>query len=397
MIEDSSLQQSIFSILYITLTSVILFFFNYMIDEKLHWLSKLNFLLCLVLSIIKLSLPHSYTYPFLLNVSANASIFAYGYFIFYRIGYVGFKYFLNKYKENRKLKAADAFFNSIKYSWNTKIEFVLLLIICPSYSSFITDYVFFTKYDAHYYASDFTFLIFYGLMAFFTYRRKFQLVEHHRRELEKLHWETETEKLRSELAIKEKRDKIFADIHDNLGGKLLDLSFGLDKIQLDKPVNLDVKKKLKNQIEEVLRSLRSRLLAFEDMQRIETNFKEGIENFLLRRYSLIERKIQFQTDSNFENISVNKKTCLHLVNIFQELVNNDLKYGSGKTTWNFSLEDNVLYLHFQSQTEWDNTRISTGNGHKTIQSRVKELKGKYFQHIKDSLYSVELKCPIAYE
>ena len=81
------------------------------------------------------------------------------------------------------------------------------------------DYSNFTKYEAHYYASDFSFLIFYGLMAIFTYRRKFLLVEQHKRELEKLHWEKETEKLRNELAIKEEREKIFADIHDNLGGK----------------------------------------------------------------------------------------------------------------------------------------------------------------------------------
>lgn len=200
--------------------------------------------------------------------------------------------------------------------------------------------------------------------------------------------------LETENFVNKEREKIFADIHDNLGAKLLDLSFDLDKIQLDKPVDYEVKRKLKNRIQEVLRGLRNRLLAFEDMQKLEENFIEGIENFLLRRYSLIDRKIQFIKDSNFETINIGKKNCIQLLSIFQELVNNDLKYGSGKTIWNFKIEDNSLYLQFQSRTDWDNAQISSGNGYKTIQSRVKELNGEYLQNIEDNQYLVQLKFPI---
>jgi protein-arginine kinase activator protein McsA len=39
----------------------------------------------------------------------------------------------------------------------------------------------------------------------------------------KLKWEKETEKLKSELKVKKEREKIFADIHDNLGGKPMSL------------------------------------------------------------------------------------------------------------------------------------------------------------------------------
>lgn len=394
LIENSKIQQNLFSMLYLSLSGVMIFFYNYMIDDKAHWISKLTLFLCLALSTIKLYLPHAYTFPFLLNISGNASLFAYGYIIFYRIGYIGFKYFIDTYKENRKLKIRYAFFNSIKYSWNTKIEFVLLLFICPAYSSFIMDYSNFTKYEAHYYASDFSFLIFYGLMAIFTYRRKFLLVEQHKRELEKLHWEKETEKLRNELAIKEEREKIFADIHDNLGGKLLDLSFQLEKIQPQATINYEFKRVISEQIREVLKSLRNRLLVFEDTEKIEENFIEGIQNFLIRRYSLADRKIQFSTDSNFENLKLKKIASSPFLNIIQELVNNDLKYGSGISNWKFSLEDNIIYLQFSSLTNWNQTQVSVGNGHKTIEQRVKELNGGISQKIENGRYLAHLKLPL---
>ena len=106
------------------------------------------------------------------------------------------------------------------------------------------------------------------------------------------------------------------------------------------------------------------------MEKIEENFLEGMQNFLIRRYSLVNRKIQFEANSDFQTLCIDKSICIQLLNIFQELVNNDLKYGVGKTIWKLSLADNMLFLQLQSITVWENKQFSSGNGHKTIQSRV---------------------------
>ncbi|MBP9889184.1 MAG: hypothetical protein KBF93_23015 [Leptospiraceae bacterium] len=200
--------------------------------------------------------------------------------------------------------------------------------------------------------------------------------------------------LEKQNAINKERESIFADIHDNLGGKLLDLSIQLNNIQLNRPIRLDVKAKISERINEVLKGLRNRLLAFEDMEKIEENFLEGMQNFLIRRYSLVNRKIQFEANSDFQTLCIDKSICIQLLNIFQELVNNDLKYGVGKTIWKLSLADNMLFLQLQSITVWENKQFSSGNGHKTIQSRVDILNGKYLQQINNGEYQAELKIPI---
>ena len=194
--------------------------------------------------------------------------------------------------------------------------------------------------------------------------------------------------------ITRERESIFADIHDNLGGKLLDLSFQLEKIQPQTTINYELKRSISERIQEVLKSLRSRLLAFEDMEKIEDNFIEGIQNFLLRRYSLVERKIDFHANSNFENLRLEKSICIEFLHILQELTNNDLKYGSGKTSWVFEFVDNYIYLQFASTTNWNQSQISVGNGHKTIERRVKELNGIVDQKIEQGKYILKLRIPI---
>lgn len=62
-IEDSNTQQNIYSISFILLSGTMIFA-NYLIDDRIHWLTKFNFLLTLLLSFIKLFLPHALTFSF---------------------------------------------------------------------------------------------------------------------------------------------------------------------------------------------------------------------------------------------------------------------------------------------------------------------------------------------
>ena len=394
-IEDSNTQQNIYSISFILLSGTMIFFTNYLIDDRIHWLTKLNFLLTLLLSFIKLFLPHALTFFFLYNVVSNSGLLVFFYLILYRIGYIGLKDFLETYKRELGLKNSSSLtlIHSIKHSWNTKIEFMLTIFMFLSYLTAIVDYAFFTKYDSIYFTADFAFLFFYGLMAFFTYQRRRQTEEKYERELEKLQWEKATERIKKELEIVEEREKIFADIHDNLGGKLLDLSFQLNLIQKDMIIPSSAKERIENTINSVLKGLRNRLLIFEDMKSIEENFAVGLQIFLIRRYNLAGRKIVFQSEKYSNKSRIPKESYFNLLNIISELVNNDLKYGYGISHWTLASQDNKIVFQMFSNTNWNQEKVQVGNGHITILKRVEALRINFSDKIEDGKYFAELRIP----
>lgn len=394
-IEDSNTQQNIYSISFILLSGTMIFFANYLIDDRIHWLTKFNFLLTLLLSFIKLFLPHALTFFFLYNVVSNSGLLVFFYLIVYRIGYIGLKDFLETYKRELRLRNnfSLTLIHSIKHSWNTKIEFMLTIFMFLSYLTAIVDYVFFTKYDSIYFTADFAFLFFYGLMAFFTYQRRRQTEEKYERELEKLQWERATERIKKELEIVEEREKIFADIHDNLGGKLLDLSFQLNLIQKDMIIPSSAKERIENTINSVLKGLRNRLLIFEDMKSIEENFAVGLQIFLIRRYNLAERKIVFQSEKYSNKSRIPKESYSNLLNIISELVNNDLKYGYGISHWTLTSQDNKIVFQMLSNTNWNQEKVQVGNGHITILKRVEAFRINFSDKIEDGKYFAELKMP----
>ena len=68
-----------------------------------------------------------------------------------------------------------------------------------------------------------------------------------------------------DIAVHKERQELFVDIHDNLGGKLLSLSFLLKSMGPNKVVSRELKLKIVEIIDEILKGLRNHLLAFEDI------------------------------------------------------------------------------------------------------------------------------------
>ena len=394
LIEDSSVQQNLYSVTYLLLSGFMLLFFNYLVEEKAHFIVKLNFFFSLFFSVMKFFLPHAYTFPFLLGFASSASLIAYPYIMFYRIGYTGIKFFITELKENLRKKMKSAFLHSLFYAWKSNQEFMLFVFIFPTYISFAIDYNDFSKYEAHRYTSDFSIFLFYGLMTYFTFIRKSQLTEKHRIELEKLEWEKETEKLKSELKVKKEREKIFADIHDNLGGKLLDLSFQLNSLPTDEPISPKSKDRISGSISTVMKGLRNHLLAFEDMKIIEEHFAEGLQLFLIRRYSLVSRKIYFVTEGSYNDGIISRNKLSDLLKIITELVNNDLKYGFGISEWKLNAENSLFSVQMTSETHWNENRKSAGNGHITMARRTETLGAVFEYTIRNSIYSAKISFPL---
>ena len=77
----------------------------------------------------------------------------------------------------------------------------------------------------------------------------------------------------------------------------MDLSLQLNQIDTQNPISSNLKVKSIEHFPKVLKGLRNRF-GFEDMTKLRKNFAEGLELFLVRRYSLADRKIQLSIDSN---------------------------------------------------------------------------------------------------
>ncbi len=199
--------------------------------------------------------------------------------------------------------------------------------------------------------------------------------------------------LEKESTIKQERENIFADIHDNLGGKLLDLSFQLKSLQPNSVLSESSSLLLQNRIQDVLKGLRSRLLAFEDIKKFEESFEDGLHFFLIRRYYPSNRSIDYVFNTEKNDFIINKNYNSNFLNILQELVNNDLKYGRGTASWKISLENGLLKIEMKSATVTEKSE-SKGNGHHTIRRRSELIGAEFSDRIEDGFYSAELTLKI---
>ena len=199
--------------------------------------------------------------------------------------------------------------------------------------------------------------------------------------------------LEKESTIKQERENIFADIHDNLGGKLLDLSFQLKSLQPNSVLSESSSLLLQNRIQDVLKGLRSRLLAFEDIKKFEESFEDGLHFFLIRRYYPSARDVDYIFAAENNNFIINKNYNSNFLNILQELVNNDLKYGKGTASWKISQENGLLKIEMKSATVTEKSE-SRGNGHYTIRRRSELIGAEFSDRIEEGFYSAELKLKI---
>ena len=143
----------------------------------------------------------------------------------------------------------------------------------------------------------------------------------------------------------------------------------------------------------MLKGLRNRLLVYDDIQKIEKNFSEGLELFLVRRYSLADRKIQLSFAPFFGDNSIPKEKVPLLINVITELVNNDLKYGFGVSKWSINLNQKFLSFHMLANTNWNSLLNQTRNGHLTIRKRIDILNAVFMEEVNGSLYSFYLSIP----
>lgn len=220
------------------------------------------------------------------------------------------------------------------------------------------------------------------IFLFFLGYHYFLFLERYEQIQKSIRWRRETKKriyLERELVFFEERDLIFADIHDTLGGRLIELKLRIEGLEGKFGTKQEFQR-LKSGIIETIELLKNRVLSLEEVDFIRNDLYWGLKNYLVRRYSVIEREIKFTLGLDLQNYKdkIDLKSTRVLYQLLQEIVNNDLKYGVEVPEWIFDLrsKEKIKYLTFGLRTKSKYAHRSTGGrGWKILELRVRKAGG----------------------
>lgn len=208
-------------------------------------------------------------------------------------------------------------------------------------------------------------------------------------------WFISTRNLRKQLRLAETqrqihqdRERISAELHDNIGAQLSGLVSGFEIVQLYLGVN-DL-----NQAKEVLEHLDedTRLTIASLRQMIWALNKDEIEfnEFISYLHNYIKRQISYQKDYTLDfksdinsSFILNTSTTIHLVRIVQEIISNTFKYAKAtKLECVLSLKNSNLELLIKDNGVGFSLKDDRnfGFGIKNINKRVAELNGTCSMH-----------------
>lgn len=195
-------------------------------------------------------------------------------------------------------------------------------------------------------------------------------------------WKRETKKrilLERELITFEERELILADIHDTVGGKLIELKLLIERLE-KKFFTIPEIQLIKNSLLSTIELLKNKVMSLEEVDFIKKDIYWGLKNYLVRRYSVNEREIFLEVGDalTYYREKIDTKHIRILYQVLQEIINNDLKYGYGSPYWFFSLitRDKNQYLSFKLNTSSKYSEVqSKGRGWKILELRVKKAGG----------------------
>jgi signal transduction histidine kinase len=201
--------------------------------------------------------------------------------------------------------------------------------------------------------------------------------------------------LKAQLFIIQERENIFFDIHDHIKGDITELGLLLEEIKTY-PVPTNVSDQASLILKKILSGIKSRMFMLEDKQLLETNFINGLQMGLLRRYNALNRILIFEVeDSDLDIINASTSGFKSLFySITTEVSNNDLKYGFGESSWKIQLtREKKILLEMKSNSNYQGS-IDTGKGHIGISHKVNRLGGNLKEEIIDNIYKIELHFPL---
>ncbi|TGM45639.1 sensor histidine kinase [Leptospira vanthielii] len=211
------------------------------------------------------------------------------------------------------------------------------------------------------------------------------------------------------MLLEEKRRTFFQDIHDSLGSQLTDLVLlsqsmektpsGITEIQL---------KKLKQLSESALQSLRTQVQEEDQRDLFQESLLDGLKLLIKKRYKLVGRNIELEWNSIEEDTIIkipDSEVAHHIIQIFKEITTNDLRHGTGTSSWLIERTNEHLLFQFISEiqkvlereegsklTTFKEDFVESGIGERGLQQRIKTLNGEIT--ILESPYQIKMKLPI---
>lgn len=196
----------------------------------------------------------------------------------------------------------------------------------------------------------------------------------------------------NELALSEERARISAELHDHMGGHLVDTSMLLSRLSPGETLQGELLDELRRQMQYATRSFREGLSRVQDVAFLDQDFMDGLTLILLRRYSNADRQLRCEADDDVrEVLSRPESEDLRriLLAVSREIATNDLKYGEDLAQWQLQLQregsDHVI-LTVRSRTLYDERlRMTAGDGEgmgtRSIQERVASAGGLVQWHL----------------
>ncbi|HMZ60670.1 MAG TPA: hypothetical protein PL048_17985, partial [Leptospiraceae bacterium] len=85
----------------------------------------------------------------------------------------------------------------------------------------------------------------------------------------------------------------------------------------------------------------------------------------------------------------------HFLSIIHEIANNDLKYGTGASSWKIQMDGNSMTVSFEAETVREEDRARSGKGQSTIKRRAAIIHSEFKHETVSGRYRAELIIPVA--
>lgn len=216
------------------------------------------------------------------------------------------------------------------------------------------------------------FIILAGSVVFRTYRQNARLRD------EKHAYEKQLTEEQAKLKIQHQRMEISQDLHDNMGAQLSFISSILNDAagcedELQRQTKISKAAALTGN---AVTELRNTLWVLQSAAPEVEGLKEKMLNFM-HRAAEAKEEIEFEFDHTIlHNASLDSKTALHLFRIFQEIVNNAVKYSKASriTTQLTSERDQIILLVKDNGIGFDIQKTEGSSyGMSNIRSRAAEI------------------------
>jgi len=185
-------------------------------------------------------------------------------------------------------------------------------------------------------------------------------------------------------------------MHDHLGGLITDLKILIDKVFKKKSLQVNQITKIKNLVQNVNSSFKEKIIHIMDFTGFSEDFLGNLHAIILRRYVNAERRVTFDYCEEVNKILTSGNLFYiqnNLYLVIQEIVTNDLKYGTGLSAWKISRHKGDIRISLNSRTKALKKQDGAGFGKWSVRNKLLKINGKINQRTINGEFRTILTLP----